>query len=142
MDSAIMAARVALLLLVTGLFAALWSGDHPDQLAQGRRPSKQEIRLDYDREPVTNQVISLSGTQIVAPLPQGIAAGTYLVADQLGGTRIRVVSKGEVGSVIEVPGQKIVNHYSVETRHGRWHYIRIEQSASGQAAVPESRRRR
>ena len=26
-----MAARVALLILVTGLFAALWSGDHPDQ---------------------------------------------------------------------------------------------------------------
>ncbi len=137
-----MAARVALLILVTGLFAAIWSGDHPDQLAQARRQSKQEIRFDYDRESGTNQSISSSGSQFAAPLPEGISAGTYLVADRLGSTRIRVVTKGDVGAMVAVPSEKRVNHYSVESRDGRWHYIRIESSSSDQAAVPELRRSR
>ncbi len=137
-----MAARVALLILVTGLFAALWSGDHPDQLTQVRRPSKQEIRLDYDREPSSNQSLSLSSSEFAAPLPEGITEGRYLVADRFGGTRIRVVSNGEVGSVVAVPGQKMVDHYSVESRQGRWHFVRIEATSADQAAIPESRRSR
>ena len=137
-----MAARVALLILVTGLFAALWSGDHPDQSAQVRRPSKQEIRLDYDREPSSNQSLSLSQSEFAAPLPEGITAGTYLVADRFGGTRIRVVLNGEVGSVVAIPEQKLVNHYSVESRRGRWHYVRIEPYSEDQADIPESRQSR
>ncbi|MEI8018536.1 MAG: hypothetical protein WCH39_10090 [Schlesneria sp.] len=136
-----MAARVALLILVTGLFAALWSGDHPDQSAQVRRPSKQEIRLDYEREPSSNQSLSRSQSELAAPLPEGITAGTYLVADRFGGTRIRIVLKGEVGSVF-ASEEKLVNHYSVESRRGRWHYVRIEPSSGEQAAIPESRRSR
>ena len=137
-----MAARVALLILVTGLFAALWSGDHPDRLASAQRPPKQEIRLDYDREPSPSQSLSSPVSQIAPPLPDGIAEGTYLVADRFGGTRIRVVPKGEAGSLVEVPGRKLISHYSVESNQGRWHYIRIEPTAGDQAAVPESRRSR
>ncbi len=137
-----MASRVALLILVTGLFAAIWSGDHPDQLAKVRQPSKQKIRLDYDREPSANLSISLSGQSFSAPLPKGIAAGTYLVADRFGGTRIRVVSRGDIESIAHVPGPEFSNHYSVESRHGRWHYIRIEPNAADQAVVPKSRQSR
>ena len=137
-----MAARVALLILVTGLFAALWSGDHPEQMASTQRPVKQKIRLDYDREPSTTQTLSLSSNPVPAPLPDGITAGKYLVADRFGGTHIRVVSTGDVGSVADVPGRDIVTHYSVESHKGRWHYIRIEPTARDQASVPESPRSR
>ncbi len=136
-----MAARVALLILVTGLFAALWSGDRPDQLPQVRQPSKQIFRQDYDREPILNQ--SLSGRPVVTPLPIGISAGTYLVADQFGGTRIRVVLRNDISPVADASETESKSHYSVESPHGRWHYIRIESATAGnQAAVPESRQSR
>jgi hypothetical protein len=142
MDAEIMAVRVALLILVTGLFAAIWSGDHADQLAQVRQPSKQKIRRDYDGEPKARETISLTGSQYSAPLPGGIVAGTYLVADRFGGTRIRVVTNGDVEPVTKLSGHDVTNHYSVESGQGRWHYIRIESSAADQAAAPESRQSR
>ena len=135
-----MAARVALLILVTGLFAALWSGDHPDQLTQVRQPSKQIFRQDYDRETISNQ--SLSSSHVVTPLPEGISAGTYLVADRFGATRIRVVSTNDVGPVAGNSVSEPKSHYSVESRLGRWHYIRIEQGAGDQAAAPQLRQSR
>jgi hypothetical protein len=126
MDTAIMAIRVALLILVTGVFAALWSGDNPDQVAAARssRKSNENRQLTPQRD---------SGLISVVPLPQGISAGTYLVADQSGRTLIRVVGlsdnqSGSTRSEIES------NHYSVARNGARWHFIRIETSGIGRIA--------
>jgi hypothetical protein len=143
MDTAIMAARVALLILVTGLFAALWSGDHPDCVANAVQPMKQKIRMDYERKPSDDHSISLRQTRMTPPLPEEVAAGTYLVADQFGRTCTLIVSPQEVKSEIEVPERAILNHYSFESNEGRWHYIRIEQDGGNQtAARPELLRKR
>ena len=55
METAIMAIRVALLILVTGAFAALWSGDHPDQIAAAGQPAKNTDQIDALLEEIVDR---------------------------------------------------------------------------------------
>ena len=143
MDSMIMAARVALLIVVTGLFTALWSGDHPDRMARVDRPSKFLIvkqnvvqtgrvpQLNPSRDPVDSHdhvALFASGeSRVDAPLPDGITDGTYLVTDQWGHTEIRVVTNQRSRSNDKSVPMMMDDHYSVKIGQSRWHYIRLEQ---------------
>ena len=118
-------ARVALLILTTGLFAALWSGDESEQMASVGRPAKRVIV----RREVPRSTVSPDGSTglMAAPLPSKIVEGTYLISDQWGRTRIRVISVRD-GGIASRPGDPLVgNHYMVERGSHRWHYIRIER---------------
>jgi len=143
METAIMAARVTLLILVTGAFAAMWSGDHPDVMKPVKpAPMKRDSRQDalphrrqetptdaYPQARRPNREGTMLAVEIrnVAPLPTGIVAGTYLIADQFGRTEIRVIHPREVAPVtIDHAGPS--SHYFVEAHSARWHFIRIEAS--------------
>ena len=146
-----MAARVALLILATGMFAALWSGDHPDQLATIDRPAKILVgqrtndrgtrALDVQRsagESGWNRNSSMPGSndrRMYAPFPEGISAGTFLVVDHVGRTQVRVVSDHD--AVLDGKSRRpiVADHYSVEVGGMRWHYIRIESNLPDQNSV-------
>ena len=115
MDQIMMVSRVSLLLLVTGLFAGMWSSDRADEwsVAERRltrqaysssvvmqpsvRPNQTAVRL------VTRHQDERPRSSI--PLPQGIAAGTYLIVDGRGRTETRVVSAAEA-LMTGWPGQR------------------------------------
>ncbi len=146
-----MAVRVALLFLTTGLFTAVWSGDHPDQMAKVDRPSKflagqtQVIRPGNDLE--TERAAAKAGlpggalssasndTQTNIPLPPGIVSGTYLVADQFGRTEIRVVASHPISPEEATSEGTTKDHYLVEDGGLRWHYLRIEHSVADRTAI-------
>lgn len=138
-----MASRVTLLLLVTALFAGMWSGDRADERsAAGRllthkaastsvalqpsvRPNPTAVR------PVTRHRGERSLSSI--PLPQGIAAGTYLIVDGRGRTETRVVSAAEAFPNGQIVGHVAADQYTVRAGRDRWHFIRLEESANSLA---------
>ncbi len=91
MNTAMMVTRVSLLLVVTGLFAGMWSADSPDlspaekQLA--RRESTPRLLLQAAKSSPNVRTVSLSDQLPSIPLPVGIEGGTYLVVDQTGVTQ-------------------------------------------------------
>lgn len=124
--------RVSLLLLVTVLFAGMWSGDRLDgrktaQVQLTRRASTPRFSPDQPsaRAPRARMVSLVSRrTPAVIPLPDGIAAGDYLVVDQNGMTQ-RVTVKaipGATGNLIPI------EQYMVRQGNARWHFIRLESS--------------
>jgi len=128
-----MVTRVSLLLLVTGLFAGMWSSDSPDertvaqkQLARlGSTPRLAAINQPaHEKGSLRN--VSFSGrldTQAV-PLPKGIAPGNYLVVNQTGMTqRLTVTAHHEVSTENYAP----VDQYFVRNGNARWHFIRLDQ---------------
>jgi len=118
-------ARVALLILTTGLFAALWSGDESEQMASVGRPAKRVVV----RRDVPRTTVSPDGTSrlMAAPLPLNIVEGRYLISDQWGRTWIRRISVRD-GGLASGSGDPLVgHHYMVERGSHRWHYIRIER---------------
>ena len=152
METVIMAARVTLLILVTGAFAAMWSGDHPQAIKPAKPvQTKWDFRQDVlpnrrqetptDIHPQTRRIIREGamlalGTPTKAPLPVGIVAGTYLVADQFGRTEIRVIHPQEVPHRVKIDHAPAASqHYMVEVHSARWHFIRIEASRDPQTAT-------
>lgn len=149
-----MAARVALLLVVTGLFTALWSGDHPDRMASVDRPSNVLIAKQnvvqaelFPQLYVSNgdgrsydqvELFTLSDLPVNAPLPVGIAEGTYLVVDQWGHTEIRIVSRHQSRTNRKSAQTKTGDHYEVKIGNARWHYIRLEASRNERTATSTS----
>ena len=142
-----MVTRVSLLLLVTGLFAGMWSADSPD----GRSPAQKQIarrsstpRLIPDRKvnQVAPKVVRLSAatTDTTIPLPPGITAGKYMVVDQSGMTQwLSVSSNSQTKAATEnyVP----VDQYTVREGERRWHFIRISQPADANSNRPMCRSR-
>ena|GEM_PF-2415142 len=151
-----MAVRVALLILVTGTFTALWSGDHPEQMAAvdrpvkvlvGRRKSPQEKRhFESPTTSVGSGRITVSTASPLdqefaqAPLPEGISAGTYLVADRFARTGIRVVTEWEANSHGRHVNRVAAEHYSVIVGKACWHYIRVGEINSDRIAVSSDKR--
>lgn len=152
METVIMAARVTLLILVTGAFAAMWSGDHPQEIKPTKpAQTKSDFRQDAlpnrrqetptDVHPQARRLIREGallalGTPTEAPLPVGIVAGTYLVADQFGRTEIRVIHPQEVPNRVKINRAPAASqHYMVEVHSARWHFIRIEASRDPQTAT-------
>ena len=145
MEAAIMAMRVALLILVTGVFAALWAGDHPQQVAGKTHPARKaddfrpvspqrssESLTRYSSEPHHSAGSILLATSNLSnvPLPEGIAAGTYLVAAQTGRTQVRVIRTDDRDD----SEKSIPNHYTIEMSGARWHFIRIDPSLNDRIA--------
>jgi hypothetical protein len=150
MDTMIMAVRVALLILTTGTFAALWSGDHPDQLVGANQPihrldnqrnllPKQRIQapeIDRGQQPGYEIPQSASNEFSHAPqLPEDISSGTYLVADRFGRTTIQTVLPEHATRNGKANSTAIKNHYSVEVGKARWHFIRLDDHNIDQTAV-------
>ena len=135
-----MVSRVSLLLLVTGLFAGMWSADSPDgrtvaqqQLARRASSPRALGRADTSANSRINSV-SLPGRwdERAIPRPRGIAPGTYLVVDQAGITQ-RVTITARDG---ESANHATVEQYTVRSGDARWHFIRLEERTPDGPAHP------
>ncbi|MBC8114794.1 MAG: hypothetical protein H7062_10480 [Candidatus Saccharimonas sp.] len=135
-----MASRVTLLLLVTGLFAGMWSGDRADErsanerlLARKAASSSVALRPSvHPNQTAVRPVTRHRGERSLSsiPLPQGIAAGTYLIVDGRGRTETRVVTAAEAFPSGQIAGHVAADQYTVRVGHDRWHFIRLEESAN------------
>ena len=138
-----MASRVTLLLLVTGLFAGMWSGDRAGERADAERllahkAVSSSVALQPSARPsqaAVRPVARHRGERSLSsiPLPQGIAAGTYLIVDGLGRTETRVVSAAEAFPSGQIAGHVAADQYAVRVGHDRWHFIRVEAPAESLA---------
>ena len=126
-----MVSRVSLLLLVTGLFAGMWSADSPDgrtvarqQLARRASSPRAVGRADTSTSSRVKSV-SLSGRldERAIPRPRGIAPGTYLVVDQAGTTQRLTITARHGDSA----NHAIVEQYTARSGDARWHFIRLEE---------------
>lgn len=137
-----MVTRVSLLLLVTGLFAGMWSADSPDERTA---PQKQLARCESSPCAVACSVCPApnGGVRQVSrirrwtthpfPLPRGIAPGTYLVVDQSGTTQRLTIAANDGVSTANFA---VVEQYVVRNADGRWHFIRLETSDEGVRVEP------
>lgn len=128
-----MVTRVSLLLLVTGLFAGMWSTDSPDERTAAQKqlarlastPCSIALNQTAPRNDVARNA-SFSGrldTRAV-PLPKGIAPGNYLVVNQSGMTqRLTITAHHGVSEDNFTP----VDQYSIRIGNARWHFIRLDQ---------------
>lgn len=131
-NSAMMATRVTLLLLVTGLFAGMWSADSPDD----RTPTQKQLaRLAsspcaFANSPFRRDARSVTAeVQPVAakiPLPRGIAAGTYLAVNQFGKTQQVTVASADSQDGRPNENFALVEHYTIHVGQTRWHFVRLE----------------
>lgn len=132
MNTALMFTRVSLLLIVVVLFAGMWSGDGLEgrtaaQIQMARRASTPRFIADRPaaRSPRAESLSLVSRrTPAAIPMPDGIAAGDYLVVDQNGLTQ-RVTVKaipGATGNLVPV------EQYTVRNKGDRWHFIRLATS--------------
>lgn len=129
-----MNARVFLLVLVTGLFMAIWNGDqNAMQAALARREQARALRIALAETSVRSDsgVLAavaaepLTGADEV-PLPAGIHAGTYQAVSQTGVVRM-----------VEVPTDDRSNatatrefYISDDAEGVRWYFVRIQPSQS------------
>ena len=132
MDTLVIGARCASLILTTFVFVMLWSGDRPDHVAV--RPAHSTIedremhpkaRIHIYEPSPEDQAVDTSWIHSpidsITPLPTDIVAGTYLMVDQSGHSSVRIVSGPE-----HVLGVEDRDHYSVEADGSRWHFIRLD----------------
>jgi hypothetical protein len=150
----IMAARVTLLILVTGLFAAAWSSDQEPLAAV---ESKPPVRL-HQYEPVLETALHrwkapridqtadqrtewtpTIGQRLIEEHPAGFPAGTYLVIDEHGRT-VRVAIPAVPGNS-ELAATEIGDHFVTERDGERRHWIRLAESVPVAAEPAKSRNR-
>ncbi|MDB5347655.1 MAG: hypothetical protein JWP89_6032 [Schlesneria sp.] len=139
MNTAMMVTRVSLLLVVTGLFAGMWSADSPDlrspaEKQMARRASTPRMLLQ-DAKSTTNVIrtVSLSDRLPSIPLPRGIEAGTYLVVDQSGSTQQLTI---EASSAATSANFVAIDHYTVRQSDQRWHFIRLDAVSDRKVTQP------
>jgi hypothetical protein len=126
-----MISRVSLLLVVTGLFAGMWSADGLESrtVTQQQLVRRAPSRRASDRVTVpatgSSGNASLSGNTAAktVPLPKGIAPGTYLVVDQAGITQRLTISARRRRTA----NHSTVEQYTVRSGGNRWHFIRLEE---------------
>ena len=138
-----MASRVTLLLLVTALFAGMWSGDRADEQSTAglrlvRKAASPSVTVQPNvraNQTAVRPVARHRGERslLSIPLPQGIAVGTYLIVDGYGRTETRVVSEAEVFPNGQIAGHVAADQYTVRVVRERWHFIRLEESANSLA---------
>jgi hypothetical protein len=131
------ASRITLLILMSGAFAAVWSGDHPDEPTNAAR-----FLSHIDHQNATGTLIKLRCDSCVSPpalshqnqkrfssvpLLPTITAGTYLVSDCHGRTEIRTVSLLESSNTEHVGKFVKTDHYVVRRGNLRLHFIRIDE---------------
>ena len=131
-----MAARVLLLITVTGLFATAWSSDRPQaaslQLtattpALPDRPSDvQSVEHSLVVTEIGHAVsVSVELDTTIVVLPELISSGTYRVVDAQG--RVGWLSVPlENDNSPERAATQPQPVYSSESANGRWYFIRVE----------------
>jgi hypothetical protein len=144
MNPAVGTGRIALLLIVTGVFIVAWSEDSREStsarkngsgLQQPSQPTDDStmrpLTIHRSDRSGTNAILSIHGRgqSSTTPLPRGIASGTYMVVDNLGRTSQRVVSSAEVDSLAKNSAPAL-DHYFVKIGSERWHYIRIDADST------------
>ena len=129
-----MAARVLLLIAVTGLFAIAWSSDHPQaatrQLASAAAalPERPSDAQSVEHTLVVTEIghavsVPAELDTSIAMLPELISPGTYRVVDaqgRVGWLSIPVDNNPERAATEPQPV------YSTESASGRWYFIRVE----------------
>lgn len=140
------ATRISLLLLVLGLFTSAWSEDRrvnqEDRMtvAQRTKLQRERSRTNVPQRTVTAGMTNdrTRGTLTSAvPLPQGIAAGTYLVVDNFGRTHTRVVNPVAAAATNRdrVRSRFSEDQYTVKLGASRWHFIRLDVPSSSSTAT-------
>ena len=142
-----MVTRVSLLLLVTGLFAGMWSADSPDGRSPGqkqlaRRSSTPRLILDRKLNQPAPKIVRMSAVtkETTIPLPTGITAGKYMVVDQSGVTQRMTITSDQLPKETNqnlVP----VDQYMVRDGERRWHFIRISEPSDANSNRPMCRSR-
>lgn len=137
-----MAARVLLLMALTGLFAAAWNSDCPEAAnslrASVARPSNPEIVAGEDgRELMVLEVsqsitISREFDPSAVSLPELIAPGTYRVVDAQGRVGwITIPADSQLALTTDEPEP----FYASQSESGRWYFIRV--AAAPLMAAPQ-----
>ncbi len=142
--------RMALLILVTGLFMRVWASR---ETGDDSRAHDSEPALQAAGEPGVSSLIVDLGEPVLfpddqpgrrptaatrtsfhhpIPLPEGIAPGTYRVVDNTGSVdRIEIAQRPGGGAS---PGP--VYELYMKTAEGRqWYFIRLRESEKSQAAA-------
>lgn len=138
MNTAMMVTRVSLLLVVTGLFAGMWSGDSPDLRSpaekQMARRASTPCLLGAAKSPA-NRIRTVSLTQRTAPvpLPAGIEPGTYLVVNQAGETQRLTIDAKAASTTANFVA---VDQYTVRQGGLRWHFIRLDNVTDRNGTQP------
>jgi hypothetical protein len=139
MNTTMMVTRVSLLLVVTGLFAGMWSADSPDprspaEKQMARRASTPRLLLQATKSsPNVVRTVSLSDQLPSIPLPPGIEGGTYLVVDQNGATeRLTIEARNTTVSTNLIA----IDQYTVRQGDQRWHFIRLDAMSDRKVAQP------
>lgn len=139
MNTAMMVTRVSLLLVVTGLFAGMWSADSPDlrspaEKQMARRASTPRV-LEHAAKtsPSTIKAVSLSERLASIPLPAGIEPGSYLVVDQTGATQRMTIDASTTSTSANFVA---IDQYTVRQGEQRWHFIRLDQVSDRKVAQP------
>ena len=139
MNTAMMVTRVSLLLVVTGLFAGMWSADSPDlrspaEKQMARRESTPRLLLQAAKSsPSVVRTVSLSDQLPSIPLPSQIEAGTYLVVDQSGATQRLTIEARDTTTSINLVA---IDQYTVRQGDQRWHFIRLNAVPNRKVAQP------
>lgn len=138
-----MAARVLLLMALTGLFAAAWNSDCPEgensiQAFTIRPPESKAVVGEHGQEWVVSEIsqtitISQEFDPSTVSLPELIAPGTYRVVD----------AQGRVGWVsipaVDQPAFAIAEpepFYNSQSESGCWYFIRV--AAAPLMAAPQT----
>lgn len=133
----LMAARMTLLVLVTGLFAAVWSSDRPPSdeklaVARSKAPRVSSVRQTPLRRWSTSGIprSNAAWEPIVAAIrpPQVLPPGNYIVVDERG--HVERVEIPESKAAPPFAFQDRVDHFVCETDTGRRHWVRIASPAS------------
>lgn len=139
-----MASRVTLLLLVTGMFAGMWSGDRVEEQA-----AAELLLARRSAAPATNSRTAACPAAVAIrssmrgrgewsaaaiPLPPGIAVGTYLVVDGKGQTETRVVTTAAAFPSGQIERHVARDQYTVRLGRDRWHFIRLDEADDSRTA--------
>lgn len=128
-----MAARVLLLMALTGLFAAAWNSDSPDAansplVSSVVRPESQPVAAGYGQEWHVSDVsqtvtISHEFDHFAVSFPESITPGTYRIVDAEGRVGWMTIP---VGDQPESASNKPEPFYTSQSETGRWYFIRVE----------------
>lgn len=129
----IMAARMLLLMALTGVFAAAWNSDSPEaatsrMASMTRRPEFKSVAEEYRQEWKVSEVsqsvmISREFDLSTVSLPDSIASGTYRVVDFLGRVGWMTIPVNDRSPSTIDDAQPF---YSSQSETGRWYFIRVE----------------
>jgi hypothetical protein len=150
-----MAARVALLLAFTSVFALAWESDQqPGERARTLAAAKHRYPVQAVSVHPVSQLVVVSSTSTTSfgvtissesdfshcVLPEGICPGKYRVVDDrgsVGWVTIATERDSAVADPTETSATKSVDFLTSQSSFGRWYFIRVEASAV--ASIPAGR---